>query len=131
MDIFLKVMAVVLVTSILSLVLSKQSTDISMLLTIVVCCIVFGASAVYIEPILGFAYRLVELGDLNTSFLNIILKSVGIGMISQIATLICIDSGNQSLGKVLQIMTTAVILSLSVPILEQMLSLIETVLEEV
>lgn len=131
MDIFLKVMAAVLITSILTLVLSKQSADISLLLTIAVCCIVIGASLSYIQPILNFAYRLVELGGLDTSLLSVIFKSVGIGMISQIATLVCVDSGNQSLGKAVQIMTVAVILSLSVPVLEQMLSLIETVLGEV
>ena len=131
MDIFLKVMAAVLITSILTIVLSKQGADISMLLTIAVCCIVIGVSASYIQPILDFAYRLAELGVLDTSLLSVILKSVGIGVISQIATLVCIDSGNQSLGKAVQIMTTAVILSLSVPVLEQMLSLIETVLGEI
>ena len=131
MDIFLKVMAAVLITAILKMVLAKQSADIALLLTIAVCCIVVVASLSYIQPIISFAYKLVELGNLDSSHLGIILKSVGIGMISQIVTLVCADSGNQSLGKAVQIMTIAVILCLSVPILEQMHSLIEAVLEEV
>lgn len=131
MDNFLKVMAAVLITSIVTLVLSKRCADISLLLTLVVCCIVIGTSVSYIHPILNFAYELIELGGLDTSLLGVIMKSVGIGMISQIAILVCVDSGNQSLGKAVQIMTTAVILSLSVPVLEQMLSLIETLLGEV
>lgn len=131
MDVFLKVVAAVLITSILTLVLSKQGADISLLLTIAVCCIVMSVFVSYIQPILNFAYHLIELGGLDASLLSVILKSVGIGVISQIATLVCVDSGNQSLGKAVQIMTTAVILSLSIPVLEQMLSLIEAMLGEV
>ena len=131
MDIFLKVMAAVLIAVILKMVLAKQSADTALLLTIAVCCIVVCASLSYIQPIISFAYRMVELGNFGSSHLGIILKSVGIGMISQIVTLVCADSGNQSISKAVQIMTIAVILCLSVPVLEQMLSLIEAVLEEI
>lgn len=118
-------------TSILSLVLSKQGTDISMLLTIAVCCMVIAAAFSYLSPVLDFARRLVEVGKLNHELLNVLLKVVGIGLVSQIAGYICADAGNQSLGKALQIMTTAVILWIAIPVLEEMLSLIETVLGEI
>lgn len=131
MEVFIKAIAAILITSILTLVLSKKGADISLLLTITVCCIVMTMSVSYIQPILDFAYHLIELGGLDVSLLQVILKTVGIGLISQIATFVCVDSGNQSLGKAVQIMTTAVILSISIPVLEQMLSLIEVLLGEV
>ena len=131
MDIFLKVTAGILITAILSLVLSKQGADISLLLTIGVCCMVVVAAFTYLRPVLEFANKLIQVGRLNNELLNVLLRVVGIGLISQIAGFICADAGNQSLGKALQIMSTAVILCVSVPILEEMLSLIETVLGEV
>ena len=131
MDIYLKVTAGILMTAILSIVLSKQGADISLLLTICVCSMVILAASVYFKPILEFANRLIEVGQLNDALLGVLLKVVGIGLISQIAGFICADAGNQSLGKALQILTTAVILCLSVPLLEEMLSLIESVLGEI
>ena len=131
MDVFLKVMAAVLITSILTMILSKQGADISLLLTIAVCCMVIAAAVSYLQPIINFAYRLIQIGDLDMSLFGVVLKSVGIGIVSQIASLICADSGNQSLSKAVQIMTSAIILSFSIPALEQMLSLIEMVLEKV
>lgn len=131
MDIFLKVTAGVLITAILSIVLSKQGAHISLLLTICVCSMVVMSASVYIKPILDFADRLIEVGQLNHTLLEVLLKVVGIGLISQIAGFICTDAGNQSLGKALQIITTAVILCISVPLLEEILSLIETVLGEI
>ena len=130
MDIFLKVTAAILLSAILTLVLSKQGADISLLLTIAVCCIILTAALTYIKPILDFSRKLVTIGGIRTELLEILLKVVGIGMISQIAGLICVDSGNQSLCKALQIMTIAVILCLSIPVLEEMLLLIETVLTD-
>lgn len=130
MDIFLKVTVAILLSAILSLVLSKQGADISLLLTIAVSCMILTAALTYIKPILDFSRRLVTIGGIRTELLEILLKVAGIGMISQIAGLICTDSGNQSLGKALQIMTIAVILCLSIPVLEEMLSLIETVLTD-
>ena len=131
MDVFLKVMAAVLITSILTMILSKQGADISLLLTIAVCCMVIAAAVSYLQPIINFAYRLIQIGDLDMSLFGVVLKSVGIGIVSQIASLICADSGNQSLSKAVQIMTSAIILSFSIPAFEQMLSLIEMVLEKV
>ena len=131
MDVFLKVTAGVLITAILSLVLGKQSTDLSMLLTMAVCCMVVGAAFSYFSPVLDFARKLIEIGKLDHGLLDVLLKTVGIGMISQIAGMVCADAGKQSLGKVLQILTTAVILCIAVPVLEEMLSLIEAVLGEV
>ena len=131
MDIFVKVTAGILITAILSLVLAKQCADVSLLLTVAVCCMVIAAAFSYLSPVLDFARRLVELGELDHNLLNVLLKVVGIGLLSQIAGFICADAGNQTLGKVLQIMTTAVILCISVPVLEEMLSLIEAVLGEV
>jgi len=91
--------------------------------------VVLAASA-YIRPILVFADRLAQVGQLNHEMLNVLQKVVGIGLVSQIAGFICTDAGNQTLGKALQIITTAVILCVSVPLLEEILSLVEAVLGE-
>lgn len=130
MDIFLKITAGILISAILSLVLSRQFADMSLLLTICVCSMAVLALTSYLQPVLEFAKRLIQLGRLNNALLEVLLKVVGIGLISQITALICADAGNQSLGKVLQIITTAVVLCISVPLLEEILSLIETVLGE-
>ena len=130
MDIYLKVTAGILITAILSLVLSKHGADRSLLLTICVCSMVVLAASAYIRPILVFADRLAQVGQLNHEMLNVLQKVVGIGLVSQIAGFICTDAGNQTLGKALQIITTAVILCVSVPLLEEILSLVEAVLGE-
>ena len=128
MSLFIKITAGVLLTAILSLVLSKQGKDFSLLLTLMVGCMVVIASVGFLQPVVSFLTRLAEAGQLRDDFLNLLLKIVGIGLLSQIAGMVCTDAGNQSLNKVLQLVTTAVILWVCIPLFEQLLSLFESVL---
>ena len=129
-EVFLKVSAGVLITAILSLVISGRSKDISLLLSIFVCCISLLAAASDLKPVLDFAQKLITVGNLNDGYLQILFKVVGIGLVSQVSGLICQDSGNLTLAKVLQIVTTTVILCICVPLLEEILMLIQRILGE-
>lgn len=129
-EVFLKVSAGVLITAILSLVISGRSKDISLLLSIFVCCISLLAVASYLKPVLDFAQKLIAVGNLNDGYLQILFKVVGIGLVSQISGLICQDSGNLTLAKILQIVTSTVILCICVPLLEEILMLIQRILGE-
>ena len=131
MEIFLKITSGILITTVVTLTISKKSSDISLLLTILVCCMAVIAVINYIRPIIHFMERLVDVGQIEDDIFRVLLKTAGIGLISHIVTLVCSDSGNQTLGKTLQFIATAVILYLCIPLLDRVLVLIETVLEKV
>ena len=128
MEIYFKITAGILIAMILCLLLPKQKTDISVLLCLVVCGMTLICAVAYLEPILSLLNHIITLGNLPEDLIQILFKVVGIGMLSQIASVICIDAGNQSLAKVLQMITTAAVLWLCIPLLEQLLMLIENVL---
>lgn len=121
--------AAVLLAVVLGLSLGKQK-DIGVLLTMAVCCMVAMIAISYLEPVLDFLRELETLGDLQGDMLGILLKAVGIGLVSEIAGLVCTDAGNGSLGKTLQMLGSAVILYLSLPIFTAMLELIREILRE-
>ena len=132
MSLFWKAAAAVLLAVVLGLSLGKQK-DIGVLLTMAVCCMVAMVAMIaisYLEPVLDFLRELETLGDLQGDMLGILLKAVGIGLVSEIAGLVCTDAGNGSLGKTLQMLGSAVILYLSLPIFTAMLELIREILRE-
>lgn len=131
MDIFLKLSAGALIAAIVSVVLAKEGKDYALILSICVCTMVLVSAATYLQTIVAFLERLTNIGGLNSELLRILLKVVGIGFVSQIAGIVCVDAGNQSLDKALKILSTSVIIWLSIPLLEELLSLIETVLEAI
>lgn len=130
MDMFLQVTAAVLLAVIIVLVLGKQDKELALLLTIGVCCMVILVSGVYLEPVIRFLRQLREVGHLDSSFLEILLKVVGIGLVAEIASLVCSDAGNGTLGKALQMLASFVILWLSIPLLNSLLELVREILEE-
>lgn len=128
MDIFLKAAVGVLITSMLCLFLAKQGKDISLILSIAVCCMVITGAIEFLEPVMDFFQKLRSLGKLDSEFLNVLLKAVGIGLLAEISGLICTDSGNAALGKSLQLMASAVILWISIPLLNDLIEIVEEIL---
>lgn len=123
--------AAVLLAVILCLALGKQGKEAGLLLTLAVCCMVGVLALSYLRPVIELIDELQAVGQLDSGMLKIILKAVGIGLIGEIASLICSDAGNAALGKSLQLLSSAVILWLSIPLLTQLLELVQQILGEV
>lgn len=128
MELFWKGTAAALVATVLALMLSRQEKDLALLLTMAGCTFVLMLVVSFLEPVVSFLKRLRDLGDLNSDMLVILLKAVGIGLVAEIAGLICTDGGNVSLGKTVQLLGSAAILWLSVPVLQMLLDLIQRIL---
>jgi len=128
MDVFLKATAGVLIALILTLILSKQGKDFSLLLTVLVCSVVSAAAINYLTPVVNFFDRLQSIGKLDPDFIKILLRAVGIGLLAEITGLICSDAGNAALGKTLQFLAGAVVLWMSVPLFTSIIDLIEEIL---
>lgn len=128
MNDYMKATGLVLVGVILCLVLSGHGKQFSTLITVAICAMVAISTLNYLRPILEFFTRLQTSGSWNSEFLSILLKAVGIGILSEIVSLVCTDSGNASLGKALQFMTVAVILWLSLPLYEGLMEIVEQLL---
>ncbi len=131
MDMLIKTTAGILLAVILGLTISKREKDLTLLLSIAVCCMAVGAAFTYLEPVFHFFDKLQSVGELNTELFEILLKAVGIALLSEVVAMVCADAGNATLGKVLQLLSTAAILWLAIPLLEQLLELIETILGNV
>ena len=128
MNVFLKAIAGVFISLILWLCLEKSEKNISLLLTLAACVILLASAVCLLNPVITFVEKLQQVGSLNKDYIKIILKVVGVGLISEISSLICKDAGNESLGKALQIMAAVIVLLLSIPIFEKLLELLNDIL---
>ena len=129
MDTFFRLVGGVLIAVVLGVTLSRQSQDITLVLSVGVCCMVVMAAAVFLTPVMDLIRRLQQLAQLEEGTLNTVLKAVGIGLVGEIAALVCGDAGNAALSKAVQIATASAVLWLSVPLMEELLVLIREVLE--
>lgn len=130
MEEFWKAAAAILLTVILALAVGKQEKDISVLLSMAVCCLVGAAAISYLQPVMDLLRELGELGEVSGETLEILMKAVGIALVSEVAGMLCSDAGNGSLGKMLQMVGSAAILYLSIPLFHGLLTLIQEILGE-
>lgn len=125
---FWKLCGGALITGVLVLMLMKQDRDLALILGIAGCAMAASVGLTMLEPVLEFLQKLEALGDLQTGVLGILLKITGIGLTGEMASMILTDSGNGSLGKGVQMAAAALMLNLSLPVLEILLDLMEEVL---
>lgn len=130
MDLFIKCATGGLLTVILGIALEKQGKDTALVLSVGVCCMIIGAAASYLRPVVTFLDNLVTIGNLNSVTVSSLFKILGIGILTEITAMVCTDAGNSSLGKALQFLGTGVILWLSLPIFTALIDLIGQILGE-
>lgn len=125
MALFLKVTAGCLLTVVLLTELKKQEKDMAVLMSMAVCAMAALAALHLLEPVLELLSDLEQLGNLNGEFLELLLKSAGIGLTAEVSAAICTDGGNAALGKVLRLLGSAAILCLSVPMLRVLMDFVQ------
>lgn len=111
---------------VMMLMLRRQ--ELGILLGIAVCAMAAMAALDYLQPVKELLDSLRSLGDLDGGLISVLLKAVGIGFLTEVAALVCADSGNGSLSRVLQFLGTAVILWMSIPLFSSLLELIQEIL---
>lgn len=131
MELYLQASAMVLLAVILILLLGKQNRDLSLMVTMGVCCMVCAGAGVFLEPVIRFLGELRRLGELDPTLVGVMLKCAGIGLLSELIGLVCADAGEASVGKALQFLSNAVILFLSLPLLRQFVLILQEVLMKI
>ena len=127
MTLFFQTCGLVILCVILILALNGHSKYMALLLAMAASCMAALAAMQYLEPVIRFIRELEELGGLDADSVTALLKVVGIGILSEIAALVCRDAGNASLGKAVQLLGSTVILALTVPLFSALLELIQNI----
>lgn len=128
MEAFLKASAVIILAVILGTTLGKTEKDISVVLSVAVCCVVMTVAVQYLSEVVEFLWKLSNSKAYHNPFLGTLLKITGVALMTELTSLISSDAGNSSLGKAMQILGNTAILFLSLPILESFISIIQDII---
>lgn len=131
MDTFFKAIMGCLVAVVLYLTLPKQAKEFSVILSAAACVMIGIVAFSYLSPVISFAEKLSDIGKLDNDMTKTLLKAVGICLISEFTSNLCVDSGNSAIAKVIQFITSAFLLSLSIPFLSKLIDLIQNLLTEI
>lgn len=128
MELFLKITAGVLLSVILILTVGKWEKDFAVVLGIAVCSMIAIAALSVLQPVVDFLYELELSAELQGYSLGTLLKMAGVCLTAELVSAICQDAGISSLGKQVQLLASAVVLKLSLPMMQTLMNLIGNLL---
>lgn len=123
---FLQVAVIGVITVLLSTLLKKKNGESALLLTLAACAVIALLAIKMAEPVLDFLQKLREIADLDTALMTPLVKSVGIGLLTQICGGICDDAGESAIAKLVELCGGILAVYVSLPLLEALLETVET-----
>ena len=96
MDTVGKLIAAVLLCSVICLLLKKQAPELTLCLCMLLCVLCFLTSLPFFSPVLAFFHRLADMTGLSGAVFAPLFKTAAIGILAQLAGTICRDSGQQA-----------------------------------
>ncbi len=127
---FWKGVALALVGSVLCRGLQTAQKEIGTLLAMGICLAIAGIAAAFLEPIVALLGDLEQLGGLDGDIPKLLLKALGLSLVSELAATVCADSGNGALGKLLTFLGTAAVLYISLPLITSLTDFLREILGE-
>lgn len=112
----------------LAILLKKEKNEYGVLISMVVCIAIFFFFIHKMEVILAFVERLESMLSIDSSYIALILKMIGIAYIAGFAMDICKDAGYGAIGSQIEMFAKLSILGVSLPVLLTFLEVIGNIL---
>ena len=126
MDTLLQVAGLGLIAVLLGLVLKKGNG----VLALLAACAAMTVSIVRLaEPVVSFLSELRQLAGLEPALLQPLLRTVGIGLLTQLTASVCADAGESTVARLIELCGSVLGIYTALPLLEAVLSLLRTMLE--
>ncbi len=126
---FIKLAGMALLAALLGSVLDKRDHALAMGLGLLACAVVLYGCIQSFVPVANVMEELSELSGLGNGFLAPLVKTAGIGIVTQIACGICTDCGQNALAKVAELCGTVAAICMSMPLLSSAIELLQQMME--
>ncbi len=123
MDI-IKVIGFGIFATILCVILKEERKEFALLIAIIAGISILIFTMTKMSQVLDMLYNLTEKSGINSDFLVILLKVIGIAYIVEFGKNICIDSGQSAIATKLEIAGKVSVVVISLPIFSSLISLI-------
>lgn len=120
------IMALLVVAVMLALSLKSRSPEISSLVSVAICIAVIGLCITRISAIIDLVHRLTEYISIDSTYIMILLKLIGIAYLCEFACGISKDAGYSAIASQIELLGKLTMLMVSVPVL---LKVIESIME--
>lgn len=122
---FLKIAGIALAAALLASVLDKRDHALAISLGLLACVMALLGCIRSFQPTARFFEELSALSGLGGGYLEPLVKTAGIGIVTQITCAVCADCGQNTLAKIAELCGTVAALCMTLPLLRSVLELIQ------
>ncbi|MGI6426648.1 MAG: stage III sporulation protein AD [Natronincolaceae bacterium] len=123
MEIF-QIVAIGLIAAILSVLIKNEKPEIGMYISLVAGVIIFLFIITRLQSVIGILSQLANKINIDSIYLSIILKIVGIAYIAEFGAQVCKDAGEGVMASKIEFAGKVLIMVMAVPILVSLTDLI-------
>ena len=110
-----------IVTSVLALLLKKYNSEISFLLAIAGCILIFLSVLLNLNSVREIINSILATAQINSTYISILLKAMGICFLTEFACDCCIDAGQKALSNNVSIAGKILVLVTAIPLYKDIL----------
>jgi len=124
MDLVIRAVILGVIGAVLSLVIKKNAPEIGLVLALAVALLVVSLGIELIAAILDFTETLQAAASLSPALIAPVLKTVGIGILTRLASDICKDAGQSAIASTVELAGTVAALYIALPLMQTVFQMI-------
>lgn len=126
MELLIKAAAIAAVGVVLTLVLKKNSPETAILMTLALCCLLLYLTLDVLGNITDFITELSDFAGVTSAAISVVLKTVGIAIVTKLVSSVCSDAGQSSVASALEIVGAAAALYVALPLMKSVFEMINS-----
>lgn len=124
----IKIIGISLIAIIIAVIIKQYKSEFAVYISIITGVIILLICTNYMANIISLVEILANKVNINTQFIKILIKITGIAILTEFAVSICKDSGETAIASKAEIGGKIIIISMSMPIIQALISTITKVL---
>ena len=123
---FIQAAVIGVMTVIIASLLKKTSRELALLLSISACILISLILLQLAKPVVDFFSKLRELAQLDKALMTPMLKTIGIGLLTQLCATVCSDAGENAVANLIELCGGILALYVALPLLEAVIDMVQS-----
>lgn len=123
MEIF-QIVGLGLISTVLVIILKTHKPEMAMQVGVITGIAIFMLVATKLSAVVSLLYDYMSRADIDTSYIGILLKIIGIAYIAEFGAEICKDAGESAIASKIELAGKVIIIVIAVPIFTSLLDLV-------
>ncbi len=128
MDEIIKIVGIGLIAVVLIIIVKQYRPEFALYISLIAGVVILYMALDNLTSCINLLKQICEKSGVNSKFLGILIKMTGIAFLSEFAISICKDAGEGAIASKVEIGSKAIIISMSIPIIYNLLDVILKIL---